>query len=129
MNPPRILYAEDDQDSRELVSMICQLAGIEIVVAETVNEALQISQSREFDLYLLDSGFPDGNGLELCRRLREYVPTAPILFLSGDAYEAHIKNGLRAGANQYLTKPFMGNLAETILQNIEQSRDSKMEER
>ena len=126
---PSILYADDNQDSRDLVSMICQLADIEIVVAGTVEEALQISQSRKFDLFLLDSRFPDGSGLDLCRRLREYAPAAPILFLSGNAYEADVKNGLSAGADEYLIKPFTGNLAETIRRNIEQSRNARLEEK
>ncbi len=121
---PSVLYADDNQDSCDLVSMICQLAGIEIVVAGTFSEALQISQSRKFDLFLLDSRFPDGSGLDLCRRLREYAPAAPILFLSGNAFAADVKNGLGAGANDYLTKPFMGNLAEIIRQNIKQSQNS-----
>ncbi len=117
----RILYAEDNEDSRDLVSMTCELSGIEVITAETISDAWQTAQARHFDLYLLDSRFPDGDGLELCRRLRSFAPLAPILFYSGDAYEADKESGLAAGASDYLTKPYMADLAATIRQNIERT--------
>jgi len=54
----RVLYAEDNKDSRELVIMMCQMSGIEVITAETVAETWRLAQSEPFDLYLLDSGFP-----------------------------------------------------------------------
>ena len=123
-NRYRILYAEDNEDSRDLVTVMCELSGIKVVTTKTVAEAWQSAQSEQFDLYLLDSRFSDGDGLELCRRLRTFAPLTPILFYSGNAYEADKKNGLAAGANDYLTKPFMGDLTETIWQNIEQNSTS-----
>ncbi len=119
----RILYAEDDEDSRELVSVQCELSGIKVVTAQTVGEAWRTAQNESFNLYLLDSRFPDGDGLDLCRRLRSFAPLSPILFYSGDAYEAHKQNGLAAGANAYLTKPYMADLAETISETIEKSEE------
>lgn len=94
------------------------MSGIKVIAAKTVAEAWQAAQSQPFDLYLLDSRFPDGDGLELCRRLRLLAPLASILFYSGNAYEADRKNGLAARASDYLTKPFMGDLAATILEAI-----------
>lgn len=117
-----ILYAEDNEDSRDLVSTLCELSGIEVVTTKTVAEAWQLAQSERFDLYLLDTRFPDGDGLDLCRRLRSFAPHTPILIYSGNAYEADKKKGLAAGANDYLTKPYMGDLAETIQQNIERTQ-------
>ena len=126
LNHYRILYAEDNEDSRELVSMMCQLSGMEVITAETAAETWELSQSELFDLYLLDSRFPDGDGLELCRRLRVFAPLAPILFYSGNAYEADRQKGLAAGASDYLTKPYMADLAATIRQNIEQTNKSAL---
>ncbi len=123
-NHYRILYAEDNQDSRELVSMMCRLSNIEVVTSETVAEAWEAAQLKHFDLYLLDLRFSDGDGLELCRRLRSLAPLTPILIYSGNAFEADKKNGLAAGANDYLTKPYMGDLAETIRHNIEQTESA-----
>lgn len=119
-----ILYDEENEDSRDLVSMICQIAGIEAVTAVCVTEAWETAQVQAFDLYLLDSRFPDGSGLDLCRRLRALAPLTPILIYSGDAYEADRKKGFAAGASDYLVKPYMADLAVTIRQHIEQARDT-----
>lgn len=119
----RVLYADDDEDSRSMVIIMCKLAGIDVVATKTVAEAWQTAQAERFDLYLLDSRFPDGDGLELCRRLRRYAPHVPILLYSGNAYEIDKRNGLAAGASKYLTKPYLGDLASTIKQTIEQNRE------
>ena len=122
-NRHRVLYAEDNEDSCLMVSTMCKFADIEVITTETVAGAWQLSQSEHFDLYLLDSRFPDGDGLDLCRRLRKYAPHTPILIYSGNAYESDKKNGLAAGASAYLTKPYMADLAVTIRQNIEQTEN------
>jgi DNA-binding response OmpR family regulator len=64
---------------------------------------------------MLDSRFPDGDGLDLCRGLREYAPNTPIVFYSGDARETDKQKGLSAGASAYLVKPDFDNLASSIL--------------
>ncbi len=117
-NKQRVLYAEDDADNRLMVSTACGLANIEVVTSETIAEAWRLAQSEHFDLYLLDSRFPDGEGLDLCRRLRRFAPRAPILFYSGLAFEIDRQNGLAAGATDYLIKPYQANLAETIAEAI-----------
>ncbi len=117
----RILYAEDNEDSSTMMKVWLGLAGIEMVAAKTIAETWQLAQSGSFDLFLLDSDFPDGDGLELCRRLRRYVSRTPIFFYSGRAYETDRKNGLAAGADEYLTKPNFDNLAEKILRAVELS--------
>jgi two-component system KDP operon response regulator KdpE len=127
LNRHRVLYAEDNQDSCFMVSTMCELAGIEVVTTKTVAEAWRLAQSEHFDLYLLDSRFPDGDGLELCRRLREYAQHTPIIIYSGNAYEADKKKGLAAGANNYLTKPYLDDIAVTIKQTIEQTKNPTRE--
>jgi DNA-binding response OmpR family regulator len=122
LNRYNILYAEDNEDCRDLVSTLCKLSGIEVVATKTVAEAWQLAQSERFNLYLLDTRLPDGDGLDLCRRLRSFAPLTPILIYSGNAYEADKKKGLAAGASDYLTKPFMGDLAETIRQHIKRTQ-------
>ena len=113
-----VLYAEDDEDTCVMVKTMLAFSNIEVTCAPTVALAWQSAQTEKFDLYLLDSKFPDGDGLELCRRLRNFAPCAPIVFYSGHAYETDKKNGLAAGADAYLVKPFLGDLAETIFQTI-----------
>lgn len=119
LNRYRVLYAEDNEDSRIMVSMMCELSGIEVVTAMTIAEAWRSSLSERFDLFLLDLRFPDGDGLELCRRLRSAYGPTPILIYSGRVYETDKKNGLAAGADGYLTKPYLADLPLTIRQIIE----------
>ena len=114
-----VLYAEDNDDACLMVKITLEFADIKVTAAKTVAEAWRLAQSEYFDLYLLDSRFQDGDGLDLCRRLREYAPHTPIIIYSGNAYEADKQKGLAAGANDYLTKPYMADLAVTIRQNIE----------
>ena len=121
-NRHRVLYAEDDEDNRVLVRTMCELSGIEAVTTGSIAEAWQSAQSEHFDLYLLELRFPDGDGLELCRRLRKHSPQTPILIYSACAYEADKKKGLAAGADDYLIKPYLGDLTATIRQNIEQTK-------
>jgi DNA-binding response OmpR family regulator len=118
-NRHRVLYAEDNEDSCLMVRIMCELSGLDVVIAKTVAEALRLALSEHFDLYLLDSHFPEGDGLELCRRLRSLFAHTPILIYSGRAFETDKKNGLAAGADDYLTKPYLGDIALTIRQNIE----------
>jgi len=110
----RVLYADDNEDSCLMVSILLEISGIKVIAANSVAEAWRLAQLEHFDLYLLDVRFPEGNGLELCRKLREYDLHTPIIFYSGNAFESDKEKGLAAGANAYLTKPYVNNLAETI---------------
>lgn len=83
------------------------------------------AQAEHFDLFLLDSQFSDGNGLELCRRLRHHFLRSPIFFYSHRAYESDRKNGLDAGADEYLIKPDSDNLPEWILSAVRFSRKNE----
>lgn len=123
----RVLYAEDNEDASEMMSCLLGFSGIKTTSAKTINEAWLLAQSEKFDLFLLDSQFPDGDGLDLCRRLHELDPLMPILFYSGNAYETDKQKGLAAGANVYLVKPDSENVASTIQQLVGNSKILKME--
>ena len=123
----RVLYAEDNQDACEIVRILLGFEDIDVIAAKTVAEAWRLAQTENFDLYLLDSQFPDGNGLDLCRQLREYSSETPILFYSGNAYKTDKQDGLDAGASEYLVKPYVGDLVEKILLAIKDSQKSSVE--
>jgi DNA-binding response OmpR family regulator len=110
----RVLYVENDEDSYLMVSILLEFSNIEVIAAKTVADAWQTIVTESFDLYLLDSRLPDGSGLDLCRRLREYAPHTPILIYSANAFESDKQKGLEAGATAYLTKPYINDLTETI---------------
>lgn len=114
-NPrPRVLYVEDDEDSREMLGVILRMALIEAKAVGTAAEALSSIQAERFDLYLLDSTLPDLDGFELCRQVRDLDAHTPILFFSGAAYETDKQKGLAAGANGYVSKPDIENLLGRI---------------
>jgi CheY-like chemotaxis protein len=113
-----ILYADENEDGCAMLKTLLGFSGIEVVCAKTVNEAFQLSQNNHFDLYLLDSLYTDGSGLELCRKLQRLSPSTPIVFYSGAARENERQQGLTAGAAAYLIKPNVETIAPTILQLV-----------
>ena len=102
---PRVLYIEDHEDTRELVTLVLEQRCYEVVSGATIESGIELANSQEFDLYLLDSWLPDGSGLDLCRRIREFDKVTPILFYSAAAYEIDKDQAINCGAQAYLIKP------------------------
>ena len=101
----RILCTEDDADTRELLVLILQKQGYEVLCADNAEQAITLAKSQSFDLFLVDSRLPNSSGPILTRKIREFDTTTPILFYSGAAYEADKQNARNAGAQGYLVKP------------------------
>jgi DNA-binding response OmpR family regulator len=115
----RILLVEDHSDTRELFEVFLAQSKYEVETASTINEALQIAGANSFGLFIFDAVLPDGSGVDLCRSVRQFDERTPILFCSGLAYEADIKNALGAGAQAYLVKPVdLADLTESVEQLI-----------
>ena len=105
-NPrPRILYAEDHDDTREFVAFMLTQNNCEIVTTDSSTHALLLASTDNFDLYILDNWLPDRSGIDLCLKLREFDPKTPILFYSGAALKADKERALSSGAQAYITKP------------------------
>ena len=104
-NTPRVLYSEDHEDTRELVTLVLEQKNYEVVTGSTIETGVALAASQQFDLYLLDSWLPDGSGLDLCRQIRMFDKVTPILFYSAAAYEIDRDHALRCGAQAYLIKP------------------------
>ena len=104
-NTPRVLYIEDHEDTRELVTLVLEQRSYEVVTGSTIETGVALAGSQEFDLYLLDSWLPDGSGLDLCRQIREFDKATPILFYSAAAYETDKDLAINSGAQAYLIKP------------------------
>jgi DNA-binding response OmpR family regulator len=100
-----VLYIEDHDDTRELVTLVLAERNYRVTTGTTLADAFRLAGEHHFDLYILDSWLPDGSGIDLCRRLREFNPCIPILFLSGAAYEADKEAAINSGAQRYLIKP------------------------
>ena len=102
---PLVLVVEDDAQVRRFLRAALSSHAFRLVEAGTVREAEQLATSHNPDVYLLDLGLPDGDGVDLARRLREWTQ-APIIVLSARGREEDKVNALDAGADDYLTKPF-----------------------
>lgn len=118
---PRVLYIEDHEDTRELVTLVLEQKSLQVVTGSTIESAIALAGSQQFDLYLLDSWLPDGSGLELCRMIREFDKATPILFYSAAAYEMDRVEALNCGAQAYLIKPShpyeLCNLVESLIES------------
>ena len=101
----RILYIEDHADTRELVTLLLAQKSYEVITGATIETGVALAGTGRFDLYLLDSWLPDGSGLDLCKRIRQFDKTTPILFYSAAAYAADSDLALKCGAQAYLVKP------------------------
>jgi DNA-binding response OmpR family regulator len=116
----RVLCAEDDPDTCEMISALLGLIGCVVVSANTVGQALDFVKEGRFDLYLLDNWLPGGSGVEVCRRIRESGDTAPVVFYSGAGSSDDRREALEAGAQAYLVKPSdVGMLVETVRRLLE----------
>lgn len=121
----KVLFLDDDADTRELVKYTLKQAEIDVSLAATVPDAWHITLSEEISLFLLDGLIPNGDAFKLCRDVRMIEPVKPILFYSGLAAKTDIERGIQAGADGYLTKPFRGNLALELLRYIDKKKSSE----
>ena len=121
----RVLYIEDHEDTRELVILLLGQKSFDVVTGGTIETGIALARAQEFDLYLLDSWLPDGSGLDLCQRIREFDQTTPILFYSAAAYAADHEMALRCGAQAYLIKPSApSELCRLVAELIEESQQA-----
>jgi two-component system, OmpR family, KDP operon response regulator KdpE len=101
----RILVCDDEPQILRALKVVLREAGFEAVPAETAEEALDRAAVRPPDAAIVDLVLPDGDGIEVCRRLREWSEM-PILVLSAVGEEEQKVRALEAGADDYVTKPF-----------------------
>ena len=110
----RVLCIDDHEDSSEMLKLLLVDEAYEVMTALSIKEALQLVMTEKFDLYVLDRNLPDGSGLELCAMLNKVTPGVPCIFYSGDAYEIQRSEAMAAGADEYVTKPDIEGLINTV---------------
>jgi DNA-binding response OmpR family regulator len=101
----RVLVAEDDPKTRELLRIYLESAGFLVTVCGTGRQALAKAREGEFDLALLDVLMPEVNGFAVCRALRA-ESDIPVILLTARTTEDDKLHGLGLGADDYVTKPF-----------------------
>jgi len=104
----KLLTVEDETAIRELLAFICETDGHEVVKAASLAEAREALRRGGLDLILLDVMLPDGSGFDFLREVRTDAASAsvPVVMITARGDEADRVEGLDAGANDYLAKPF-----------------------
>lgn len=101
----RILIVEDELQLARLMELELDHEGYAVKVSHNGREALGLLQEEEFDLVLLDIMLPEMDGVEVCRRLREFSDIPVIMVTARDAVPEKVE-ALDTGADDYITKPF-----------------------
>lgn len=109
----RILLVEDEENLRSTIALNLELEGYDVQCAVNGKEALQMFKANRFDIVVLDIMLPEINGIDVCKEIRKENRNVFILFLSARSMGSERIEGLKAGADDYLSKPF--NLEELLL--------------
>ena len=105
--PKRVLLVDDDQMLRSsLAEQLAADASYTVVEAGSCAEGRERAAEGLYEFMILDIGLPDGDGRALCRELRDSGVSCPIILLTAAESDADTIEGLDAGANDYVTKPF-----------------------
>jgi len=103
--PMRVLVVDDEPQIVRALKVVLRESGFEAVAAESASQALDLAALRPPDAAIVDLVLPDGDGVEVTRRLREWSDM-PILVLSAVGEEEQKVRALEEGADDYMTKPF-----------------------
>jgi len=122
-----VLVVDDDPALQRVLRLALQALGYEVSGAVTGQDGLSEAALRNPDVVVLDLGLPDIDGVEVCRRLREWS-RVPIIVLSADATEDRKVEALDLGADDYVTKPFsMSELQARLRVALRHRRDETAE--
>ena len=111
----RILIVEDESSISDFVKEELEYEGYEVCIREDGREGLEEALKNEYNLIILDIMLPSMNGFEICRRLKK-VKDTPVIMLSAKCTVIDKVNGLKLGADDYISKPFA---IEELLARIE----------
>ncbi|AMK09941.1 sigma-54-dependent transcriptional regulator [Pseudodesulfovibrio indicus] len=102
----RILVVDDEPFIRKLAERELALPGREVTTAATAAQALRLAKRNGFDVVLLDVRLPDGNGNRLLEHFRETLPDVEVIMITGYSEVDSAVEAMKAGAYDYVTKPF-----------------------
>lgn len=113
----KILLLEDDPILGKALKLSLEVASHKVEWAQTIAEARNRNEQQELDLLLFDVNLPDGSGADLCQEIRSSGSRIPIIMLTARADEDSVVDGLTAGANDYMKKPFSNRELLVRIQN------------
>jgi DNA-binding response OmpR family regulator len=104
----KILIIEDDTPVAMMIAYLLTCAQCEVAFAHTAKKGMELAEAGNFDLITLDIDLPDGNGFNLCSRLKKHprLCNTPVVFVSARCCIEDQQHGLDIGAADYITKPF-----------------------
>jgi DNA-binding response OmpR family regulator len=104
----KIVIAEDEPDIRELIAFTLRFAGYEVITANNGQEGYELTKRERPDLAMFDVRMPKMTGYDACKKIKadSEIAHIPVIFLSAKGQENEIEQGLAAGAEEYLLKPF-----------------------
>ena len=117
----KILIIEDDTGLNRGISFALEQEGYETLTAQTIKEGFALFEQEKPDAVILDLNLPDGDGIDLCRKIRGGSSDAsqiPLLMLTARDMEVDEIMGLTSGADDYITKPFSDSVLKVRLRNI-----------
>ncbi|MGA2216924.1 MAG: response regulator [Terracidiphilus sp.] len=111
MHEIRTLIVDDSSVMRKIVERSLRQAGLELTEVHEAGsgfEGLEVLRTREVDLILSDINMPSMDGLEFLRqiRLQNLAPGVPVVMITTESSEEHVKQAIQAGARGYIRKPF-----------------------
>ncbi len=109
----RILLVEDEENIRDVVKLNLEMEEYEVVATDNGKDALKYFKEQHFDLLILDVMLPEIDGYQICEQVRLTNLDVPIIFLTAKDASSDRITGLKKGADDYLTKPFV--LEELLL--------------
>jgi DNA-binding response OmpR family regulator len=118
----KVLVVDDDPNVFELVQLYVEADNVEVLQALDAYAGLDLAMRQRPDVIVLDVMMPGMDGLEMCRALRDTstVAKTPVIILSAKVKPEDIQAGYRAGADEYVTKPFE---PEELAQRIQEIMD------
>ncbi|WP_322494117.1 response regulator [Chloroflexus sp.] len=115
--PPTIIVVEDDAATRRLYRFLLRNSGYDVIEAEDGIDALEKLAVHDCDVIITDMNMPRMGGIEMVRTLRQNRSQVYVIMVTAFGTPDTEKNALRAGVNEYLTKPFDFDELERRLQN------------
>ena len=104
-NPIKILLVDDERGFVDVISKRMSKRNIKVTCAYSGTEALQALKKEDFDVTVLDLKMEDMDGIEILKIIKKIAPDLPVIMLTGHGSEEAVRDGIRFGAFDYLTKP------------------------
>ena len=118
MSRGHILVIDDERSLREFLTILLEQEGYEVTTADTVASGIEAVLKGRFDLVMCDLKLPDGSGLEVLTKARNQQVASPFIIITAHTTPQHALEALRAGAAEYLSKPFNVDDLKLILDKL-----------